>query len=914
MKSRKTISFVLIILLLLKIIQASAQNIPDFLVNEQGSPDGSEQSNPCIRGDGTGNYVVTWQDERSGNNSDIFAQIYTDGGTIQGANFKVNDDEGTAPQYRPYVATGAQMDFVIVWLDKRESNEWDIFAQRYSGEGLPIGPNFKVNDDTSDIEQEHPSVAVDSLGNFVVVWADERNGNFDVYAQRYSGEGVAIGINFKVNDDTGDALQYWPNCATAKDGSLVVTWVDKRINDDYNIFAQRFTSDGSLSGINFQVNTDTGTPFHLRPVAAMDEAGGFIIAWEDNRNSEWDIYIQRFQNNGNPIGDNFILEGNPLGSGQRNSSISGDPDGNFIISWEDDRNDYADVYARRYSYNGNAIGECFKVNDDTSSQYQGNARVCMDDDGDFRIAWQDHRMGLNGDIFAQAYLHDGTAVADNLKVNDDAGSENQFAPSMAVDGNGTMIFVWVDERNVDSYIYGQRFSADGSALGSNFNVIDDTGIENYTLQPSVAASEAGDFVIAWADFRNGYCFEIYAQRFAADGTPQGNNFQVSNSGACMHYNPVVSFKENDNFIIVWSDSDEGGFGQKGSPSLIENENEKFLKSYQSKGNEPDIFAQIYLYDGTPFGENFMVNEEPGNTFQTYPAIAVDPNGNFMITWQDDRNGPWHIYLQRFQYDGTPIGINFPVEDNIYPDHQNIPSISVDGEGDFSVAWMDRRNGNYDIFCRRFLNDGSPLGESFQLNDDSGSAYQSLPRVCVQSDGRFVSSWTDNRNGTYDVFARRFWSNGEPYSDNFMIPNTDALEQSCQGLMLDNNLIYSTWQDNREGQTGYDIRANVLEWDVGVGTEAELLSGQPDGFDLSQNFPNPFKKSTSISFYLDEAGTVRLNIYDLRGKLIRWENYKFQVAGIHRLEITGSDMSGGFYLYQVVSGGNMSATKKMVLLN
>ena len=913
MKSRKTISFVLLILLLLKIIQASAQTIPDFLVNEQGSPDGSEQSSPCIAGDGAGNYVVTWQDERSGNNTDIFAQIYTDGGTVQGANFKVNDDEGTATQYRPYVAADPEMNFVIVWIDKRESNEWDIYAQRYSGDGLPLGANFKVNDDTGDIEQEHPSVAVDSLGNFVVVWADKRNGYWDVYAQRYSSEGVAIGINFKVNDDTGDALQYWPNCAKANDGSFVVTWVDTRIDDDYNIFAQRFSSDGTPSGINFQVNTDVGDAFQLRPVVSIDEAGGFKIAWEDNRNSEWDIYIQRFQNNGNPIGNNFMVEGNPLGSGQRNSSISGDPDGNFILSWEDDRNDYTDVYARRYSYEGNPIGDCFKVNDDTSSHYQYDASVCMDDDGDFRIAWQDHRMGWNGEIFAQRYLNDGTAVEENFKVNDDTGSENQYSPSMAVDGNGNMIYAWVDERNYNSTIYAQRFSADGTALGPNFNVTDDTGIENYTLQPSVAAGEAGDFVIAWADFRNGYCFEIYAQRFASDGTPQGNNFQVSNSGACMHYNPVVSFKENDNFIIVWTDADEGGLGQKGSSSLNENEPEKFLKSYQNKGNEPDVFAQLFSSNGTPLGDNFMVNEEPGNTFQTYPAIAVDPNGNFMITWQDDRNGPWHIYLQRFQYDGTPIGVNFPVEDNIYPDYQIIPAISVDGEGNYSVAWMDYRNGNYDIFCRQFFNDGTPTGESFQVNADTASTLQTWPRISVQSDGRFIVAWTDLRNGTYDIFAQRFWSDGSPYSGNFLISNTDELEQSFQSVILENNLIYSVWQDNRGGQNGYDIWATVLDWDTGVGIGNEEFFGSPDVSVLPQNFPNPFKTSTTISFSLEKAGTVQLNIYDLRGKLIMSRNYEFYEKGIHQLEITRSDMPAGIYLYRVVAGGNTSTARKMILL-
>ncbi len=40
-----------------------AQNIPDFLVNDHASIDGSEQSIPDIDGDGNGNYVLTWMDK-----------------------------------------------------------------------------------------------------------------------------------------------------------------------------------------------------------------------------------------------------------------------------------------------------------------------------------------------------------------------------------------------------------------------------------------------------------------------------------------------------------------------------------------------------------------------------------------------------------------------------------------------------------------------------------------------------------------------------------------------------------------------------------------------------------------------------------------------------------------------------------
>ncbi len=214
----------------------------------------------------------------------------------------------------------------------------------------------------------------------------------------------------------------------------------------------------------------------------------------------------------------------------------------------------------------------------------------------------------------------------------------------------------------------------------------------------------------------------------------------------------------------------------------------------------------------------------------------------------------------------------------------------------------------------FINDGSPVGESFQVFDDTTSTYQTLPQISVQSDGRFIITWTDLRNGTYDIFAQRFWSDGSPYSGDFLISNTDELEQSFQSVILENNLIYSVWQDNRGGQNGYDIWANVLDWDTGVGIGNEEFSGSPDISALPQNFPNPFKTSTTVSFSLEKAGTVQLNIYDLRGQLVSSKNFEFQEIGIHNLDISAGDLPGGIYLYRVIAGGNTSAARKMVLLD
>jgi len=62
--------------------------------------------------------------------------------------------------------------------------------------------DFQVNENAGPQgeDQRHPSISVDSDGNFVIAWVDDRNGDPDIYAQRYANDGRLLGNNFKVND------------------------------------------------------------------------------------------------------------------------------------------------------------------------------------------------------------------------------------------------------------------------------------------------------------------------------------------------------------------------------------------------------------------------------------------------------------------------------------------------------------------------------------------------------------------------------------------------------------------------------------------------------------------------------------------------------------------------------------------
>lgn len=96
-----------------------------------------------------------------------------------------------------------------------------------------------------------------------------------------------------------------------------------------------------------------------------------------------------------------------------------------------------------------------------------------------------------------------------------------------------------------------------------------------------------------------------------------------------------------------------------------------------------------------------------------------------------------------------------------------------------------------------------------------------------------------------------------------------------------------------------VRTNVLE------------------LELEQNVPNPFNPATSISFVLPATSPVRLDIYDVRGRLVRTLVDEYRPSGRVTVNWDGRDAYGqqvasGAYFYRLVTS-ERTLTRKMVLL-
>jgi hypothetical protein len=118
------------------------------------------------------------------------------------------------------------------------------------------------------------------------------------------------------------------------------------------------------------------------------------------------------------------------------------------------------------------------------------------------------------------------------------------------------------------------------------------------------------------------------------------------------------------------------------------------------------------------------------------------------------------------------------------------------------------------------------------------------------------------------------------------------------------------------------RLEMLELKTGETARIhELLgiSSLPDEFNLLQNSPNPFNPSTTIAYSLpgEEPLFVRLEIFDIRGRMMRLLVDRMQEPGYYGVFWDGTDSRGqevgsGIYFYRLTAGGE-SRMRKMIML-
>lgn len=353
-----------------------------------------------------------------------------------------------------------------------------------------------------------------------------------------------------------------------------------------------------------------------------------------------------------------------------------------------------------------------------------------------------------------------------FRVNEFVAADQKNA-AVAVLSGGGFVVVWESDGQDGSGagVYGRLFAADGSSEVDEFQV----STETYGAQkkPAVAARYDGGFVVVWESAgQDGFLEGVFGQRYKAGGIPVGDEVQVNAYADFGQVNPAVIVFPGNDYLVCW-------------------------QSKGVDGSDEGIVGRRFLADGTAVGPEYGFNSYILGA-QHVPSLAAFDDGRMVATWasfQQDGND-WGIFGQRYDAAGGLEGVEFQVNTHV-PKHQYYPSVSALDGGTFVVVWqsLGQDGPDYSIFGQRF-GENNVSGAEFAVHASSDDK-QERPTVGSNGGGAFVVAWescpgleagSPGQDGSgCGVYTRHFDKKGAPQGEESLVNVFTAHDQSNAAL-------------------------------------------------------------------------------------------------------------------------------------
>lgn len=345
-----------------------------------------DQDAPQVVDDGAGNVDIAWQEDHNGDGTavDVYANRLGPDGSIRWGVGGVVLCNAVGDQLSLSICSDGASGMDAAWVDHRSNSA--IFATHRDSTGaLRTGWAANGNGIASGLYAfSPPALVANSLGGFVVVWNDDRNGtnSSDLFATAVSGNGAVGGIAGGGPICTSVTQQARTNVVTDGADGAFVAWNDSRSGNP-DVYALRLGPAGApFAGWPSQgLAVATGSSSQIASSIASDGAGGVILAYTDNASTRTDVYATRL------TGSGAIAEGwsaatpvcTAIGD-QYFPACASDGAAGAVFVWQDTRN-------------GNSY-ELFAQNADRWGQL-GDARpaiasvkdVLGDQGGRVRVSW-----------------------------------------------------------------------------------------------------------------------------------------------------------------------------------------------------------------------------------------------------------------------------------------------------------------------------------------------------------------------------------------------------------------------------------------------------------------------------------------------------------------------------------------------
>ncbi len=612
------------------------------------------------------------------------------------------------------------------------------------------------------------------------------------------------------------------------------------------------------------------------PKTAVCQDGSFYIAWFSNDSGNYDVRAQYFDYDGNEQWETngILVSDHSQMSWLTQWDICCDPAGNLILAFQDTRYyENPDIMVYKIAPDGS-----FSWGDDGIAITNADISymvptVAATTENNVVVAWiTEDGIGLQG-ISA-----DGTIVSDPfIDMVDDSFTYNH--PQLVPSDNDCVIMKYFKDTgpyySPTRHIYAMKYDSSLEEVWDEEAVISTQGgVSAWTQQLSISPDEEGGFGIAWNDDRDSdNMSEVFAQWVFSDGTtayPDGG-VAVSTSATTVGYYPqAVVDPVEARLTVFWNEMDgdqnmRGLTGQKlnQSGSRLWGETGVTLISLGSDNPYP-FGVQGALTDAmTQNSILFYTIDAPAANTDYIMAMCIDPDGSQV--WLDGS-----VYVCQ-----TANDIVHPVVANTNQQY-------------IFATWEDSRNGSADIYAQNISFDGelgpvvSPTGIAGTVTLDGGDGSVEDVAIVIDND-----IYHPDVNGYFYILL-----DPGAYTIAFELEHYDTV------LLAD--VVVSEGEINDAVDVTLEYIQSSGELDI---PPAEF------GLDI---YPNPFNPVTNIAWSIPEAGDVRIDVFDIKGRRVASTTKYNLPAGEGSYTLNAEGFGSGIFFIKIQSGSN-STVRKAVLL-
>jgi hypothetical protein len=192
-----------------------------------------------------------------------------------------------------------------------------------------------------------------------------------------------------------------------------------------------------------------------------------------------------------------------------------------------------------------------------------------------------------------------------------------------------------------------------------------------------------------------------------------------------------------------------------------------------------------------------------------------------------------------------------------------------------------------------------------VNGSSGDP-EEVESIPLTQDNIYLKIACDFRNRTDKAYF--YYSlNGTSWNK---IGNTLQMYYTLAHFMGYRFALFNYATESTGGYVDFDyFRINNSSTVAGI---KDINQNIPEGFNIHENYPNPFSLTTEIRYDVSMAVNVHITVYDITGRHVQTLVNEEKSPGSYTVTFDTSNLSSGLYLYQMIAG-NFVQTRQMTLI-